>query len=93
MLTIVVGILIALIGVARLVRSGSPRTMRIGAVLGALMLGVLAYVDITSISERIKLVEENSAVGSVGMGIILIAIAAALALVGGLLAPPKAAVK
>jgi hypothetical protein len=88
-ITIVLGIVIALIGIARLARSGNPRTMRIGAGLAALVLGVVTWVDVASINQRVSGLDSKVAIASLGMGIIVIGIAAVLAFIGALLAPAK----
>jgi hypothetical protein len=88
--TIVLGIVIVLIGVARLAGSGRPRTMRIGAGVGAVALGVVTWLDVAAINERISSLDSTAAVGSLGMGIIVIGIAAVLAFIGALVAPAKA---
>ncbi len=85
LITIALGIVIILLGVALLARSGNPRTARIGAAICGLALGWVAVADINSINERIRSLNSTLAAASVGMGIIVIAFAAVLVLVGAFL--------
>lgn len=85
------GIFIVLFGIAMLARSGSPRTGRIAAALCALVLGWVAITDIGSVNERINSLNAGTAVASVGSGLILVAFAAVLTLVGAGVPSPKRA--
>jgi hypothetical protein len=80
--TVAAGIVIALLGIAMLARSGSSSALRIGAVAGALVLGAVAVIDIGGINDRIKTLDATLVSGSVGTGLIVIAFAAVLTVIG-----------
>jgi hypothetical protein len=82
-ITIALGIVIALLGIALLARSGRPQPARIGAAICGLILLVVAYLDIQDVNERLADLEAG-VIGSVGMGLIIIAFAGVLAMLGAL---------
>jgi hypothetical protein len=82
--TIALGIVIVLLGIAMLARSGSRRTARIGAIVCAVVLGFIAYIDIKSVNDRIAGLGDNVN-GALGMGLILVAFAAVLTVIGAFL--------
>jgi hypothetical protein len=84
--TIVLGIVIALMGIAILARSGSARTARVGTVICAVALGWVVSTDYGSVQGRVKDITSDTAIASVGMGLIVIGLAAVLAVVGAVLA-------
>jgi hypothetical protein len=91
-ITIGLGILIALFGVALLLRSGKARIARVGTVVCAIALGYTAWIDIQDVNNRIASLDSgNTAIGSLGMGLIIVAFAAVLAFVGALIPPPQTA--
>jgi hypothetical protein len=88
--TIILGLLIALMGVAILAESGSRNSARLGAVVLAVILLGIAALDIGGVNDRLKSLGSNAAIGSVGTGLIAIALAGVLAIIGSVL-PGRAA--
>jgi hypothetical protein len=83
--TLPLGVLIALLGIAVLTRSGRPRTAKIGVVAcGAVLLGV-DILAILSTNELIRDVTARGLGASLGTGLFVIAFAAVLSLVGAML--------
>jgi len=86
--TAALGIVIALLGIALLARSGRARTARIGAAVCAIVLGWVAATDIGSVNDRLKGLD-SAVSGSVGTGLIVIAFAAALTVIGAVVPVQK----
>jgi len=80
-LTAALGLLIGLMGIAILARSGSSRTARIGALVGGILLGIVAILDIQGVNERLRGLED-AIVGSLGTGLIVVAFAAVVTVIG-----------
>ncbi len=55
---------------------------RVGALVCAGVLGGLAYVDISDVNSRIAGLDSNVVVGSIGAGLMVVALAAVLCVVG-----------
>jgi hypothetical protein len=88
--TIGLGILIGLLGIAILARRGSPRTPRLRPVVCGASLGYVAYTDISTVNQRIASVAPD-VTASLGPGLILVALAAVLAVIGALIPASKSA--
>jgi RNA polymerase subunit RPABC4/transcription elongation factor Spt4 len=80
--TAAVGILLALLGIAILARSGSAKRAKIGALVCAVALLYVAYVDIQNVNARLGDIDSNVGVGSVGAGLLAVAFAGVMALIG-----------
>ena len=95
-ITLVIGAVLALLGVALILRSGSARRAVIGTVLTSLVLGVVAVMDIGDVQTRGILMETSLATEgnmfadavafSVGMGLYVILIGGVLGIVGSVVA-------
>lgn len=85
--TAALGIIIALIGVALLARSGKARTARIGAIIAGLALGGLGLLEIGSVNDRIASLGSGtvSVAANVGTGLIVVEFAAVLTIIGAFL--------
>jgi hypothetical protein len=81
-ITAALGIVIALLGISLLARSGSPRVARIGAIACAAVLGWVTITDINSVNDRIRSIDSNVATASVGMGLIVVGFAAVVTVIG-----------
>lgn len=85
-ITIGAGIIIALHGIALLIRkSGNARAVRASAVVFALVLGAVAVLDINSVNERVATVNSSAALASLGMGLVLVGLAAVVTVIGAFL--------
>jgi hypothetical protein len=89
MITIALGILVGLFGIALVSRNGNPSVARLGAAICGVVMGWVTITDFGSVSDRLKDLETDFSTGSVGMGLYVVGLAAALAIIGSLLAPPK----
>ena len=88
LITIALGIVIALLGIAIAARSGSGRTARIGALVCAIVLGIVALIDISDVNKRLAGLNSTVVLGSLGVGLIVVAFAAVLTVIGALLPRP-----
>ena len=79
-ISIVLGIVMALFAIAILARSGRRNVARVGALICAVALGALAYFDIADVNSRIAGLDVNVN-GSIGAGLIVVALAAVLGVV------------
>lgn len=89
-ITVVIGLAIGLVGIAILARSVADRSGKIFALVGAAALGIVAVLDIQSVNNRLASLDGNAVIGSVGTGLILIALSASITLVGAFI-PTSAA--
>ena len=86
MFTIALGLVVVLMGIALLARSGRPIVARVGTVLAALALLWITILDMGDINQRISQVDSSIATASIGMGLYDLPLGAILALVGAALA-------
>lgn len=75
------GLVIALMGIAILARSGNARTARIGTAICAAVLLWVAVMDINAVNDRLESLDAG-AFGSVGMGLIVIVFGGVVAIIG-----------
>jgi hypothetical protein len=85
LVTLILGLLVVLLGIALLAGSGSAKTARIGTILAAVVLAWIVYVDVGNVNERVAEITGDYATASVGMGLYVIGLAAILAVAGALL--------
>jgi hypothetical protein len=82
LITIIVGIVASLLGVALVARTGNSLLLQAGAVICAAIVGLVAGIDINSVNDRLQQLSHTNSTGSVGVGLIVTALAAALMVVG-----------
>ena len=86
MLTLVLGFLAVLLGVALVVRSGRPKLAAYGAIIAGVALLGIGIVDLQDINRRIAGLDTDYGFASVGMGLIVVLLAGVVVIAGGVLA-------